>query len=474
MAAEAWNRVNVPFPCAVSRVRVPFTASQAAAVRSLLQEKEKVVKVIRSQMLQTEVRVLYELLHILNNSFRGSQTFRALRQVEQCVNRLKNMKLDDALQDLTDTCPTRIQRQLSIKNGECDVPSQPMLEWTCLKVLGGARLMSCTLSRCSRAFLFSKQQMKWDEFVILNVVITSLLSRLWVIFRGLLVSLSRLYRHLLELLREVAHVQPMPFLADFSLPADMAEFLGPFHSLSLIKHLANISSAKDQKGKKEKTSLNVNYWVKARKIKEDLGVAIERGVDAEVKPFFTFFSNFMEGNSLTKKNPKSDKRRKFKKQVRETTSLAQMEMHLEEMIMWCKSQGMKKESHLLAFLHLKCRNLKGLEAAGYNIQGKLQTFRREACWASSPRVPVPKTLHSLVAWRRSSHLRTRFQSHKRQLLSCKVRADSKKKCQKTRRKGAHLPFGLYGGDQHSTTLEILHQTSKSDDEIDDIFASIGL
>lgn len=124
-------------------------------------------------------------------------------------------------------------RNLSINTGECDVPSQPMLEWLCLKVLGAAQLMSCTLNRCSRAFVypfqmwhlydtswclvliilcvlslqmcvsvlheawfsvpsscygfalidfclrFSKQQIKWEEFIVLNVVITSMLSRLW-------------------------------------------------------------------------------------------------------------------------------------------------------------------------------------------------------------------------------------------------------------------------------------------------------
>lgn len=45
-------------------------------------------------------------------------------------------------------------RGLSIRIGECDVPSQPMLEWLCLKLLGAAQLMSCTLSRCSRAFMY--------------------------------------------------------------------------------------------------------------------------------------------------------------------------------------------------------------------------------------------------------------------------------------------------------------------------------
>lgn len=45
-------------------------------------------------------------------------------------------------------------RGLALKTGLCSVPSQPMLEWTCLKVLGAAELLSCSLQRCSRAFLY--------------------------------------------------------------------------------------------------------------------------------------------------------------------------------------------------------------------------------------------------------------------------------------------------------------------------------
>ncbi|KAK1903325.1 Nucleolus and neural progenitor protein [Dissostichus eleginoides] len=217
MAEEPWNRVNIAFPGAVSCVRVHFNSTTDASVKSLLVENGKVLQLLRSEILQTEVRVLYELLYILNNSYRGNKTFKGLKQVEQCINRLKNMKLDVALQDLTELCPNRIQRGLSITAGVCELPSQPMLEWLCLKVLGAAKLMSCTLNRCSRTFSdlcfrLTKQQMKWEEFIILNMVITSLLSRLWVISRGILVSLSSLYQQLLELLRQVADAQPMPFL----------------------------------------------------------------------------------------------------------------------------------------------------------------------------------------------------------------------------------------------------------------------
>ena len=50
-------------------------------VKALLVENEKVLKLIHSELLQTEIRVLYELLYILNNSYRGNKTFKGLKQV---------------------------------------------------------------------------------------------------------------------------------------------------------------------------------------------------------------------------------------------------------------------------------------------------------------------------------------------------------------------------------------------------------
>lgn len=48
-------------------------------------------------------------------------------------------------------------RGVGIKTGECVVPSQPFLEWFCLKVLGAIKLLSCTVNRCSTAFLYPEK-----------------------------------------------------------------------------------------------------------------------------------------------------------------------------------------------------------------------------------------------------------------------------------------------------------------------------
>ncbi|KAL3056621.1 hypothetical protein OYC64_019159 [Pagothenia borchgrevinki] len=479
MAGGPWNRVNIAFPGAVSCVRVHFNSTTDASVKSLLVENGKVLQLLRSEILQTEVRVLYELLYILNNSYRGNKTFKGLKQVEQCINRLKNMKLDVALQELTELCPNRIQRGLSITAGVCELPSQPMLEWLCLKVLGAAKLMSCTLNRCSRTFLLTKQQMKWEEFIILNMVITSMLSRLWVISRGILVSLSSLYQQLLELLRQVADAQPMPFLTDFPLPADMLQFLGPSDALLLTKKLAKakeIKKKKKEQQKKDKSSVKVKNQGAARKVKEDVGVTVERAIclDAAMKPFLKVFRDFTEGKSFEQKTHKADRKLKFKKQMGEAASFIDMASHLEEMIPWCESQKMEKEKRFLNFLHLKCQRMKCLEAAGYSIQRRLRTFRQEACWALCPQGSVPKSCRSCAATRRHNRLRTHFQSLRSRIKSSTLRTGVKKTQLKRQRK--RTESGPSVDNRKNRTMGNLSpalQTSGCDDDIDDIFASVG-
>ncbi|KAM9851179.1 nucleolus and neural progenitor protein [Aulostomus maculatus] len=472
MAGEPWNRVNIPFPSALSVVRVRYSATTDVKVKTLLGKTENVLKLLRSEILQTEIRVLYELLYVLNNSFRGNKTFKVMKQVEQCINRLKDMKLDVVLQDLTVLCPNRILRELSLKAGDCDVPSQPMLEWLCLKVLGASQLMSRTMDRCSKAFILSRQHMRW-EFVVMNMVITSMLSRLWVIFRGILANLSPLYQQLLELLGEVAQAKPMPYLTDFSLPGDLAQFLGPCDTFVVTKTSTSSLLAKEGKlkqlmRKKPVRSSNMGW---ERRGLEDLGVAVQRGpaLDASMKPFLTVSRKSTKIKSLPQE---TEKEKTFENQVREAATFTDMVTHLEEMIPWYKSQKMEKKKRLLTFLRLKCQRMKCHEAAGYNVQRKLQTFRQEVCQAVSSRGSVRKTSPSSLV-RRDFHLRTRFQFLKRRWKLCATGSCVKKKRPKTTE-----VCKLSQKSRRSLAVDEAAAAPPTDkdnhDDIDDIFASVGL
>lgn len=129
------------------------------------------------------------------------------------------------MEDLKELCPDKFQRDAGAEIGECDVPSQPMLEWLCLKLLGASSLLARTLERCTQAFMLTRQHLLLSEFVVLNVVITSMLSRLWVFFRGILKALIPMYKRTTELLQKVSQSQHMAYLTDFTLPEELKDFL---------------------------------------------------------------------------------------------------------------------------------------------------------------------------------------------------------------------------------------------------------
>ncbi|XP_049584174.1 nucleolus and neural progenitor protein [Syngnathus scovelli] len=458
MALEPWNRTIIPIPAALSSVRVNFTTETDVIVKNLLTENDNVLKVLRSTFLQTEVRVLYALLYNRNHSARSNKTFRVLKQVAQCLNRLKEMKLDDALKGLTDLCPNRIQRDLSVKAGEGNVPSQPSLEWQCLKVLGAAQLMSCAMKHCSRAFLLSKQHMKF-EFVVLNVVITSMLSRFWVIFRGILTCLSTLYQYLLELRAEVALARPMPFLTDFNLPANMADFLGPSDAALLLTKPKSGPHVTTHKPKVERRKAPVGVQKRTRRVREDLGVSVRRVVlpDANVAaPVRTLNRSAAQTTILPRRQ------RVFRRCTARAATFKDMASCLDKMIVWCNSQKMSQIKRRLTFLRLKCRQMRGAEAAGYNVRNKLLTFKREAGRAFCG----VRKARPIAACRGWGHPRASF--GRRQFfrfLKMRHNATSKVKPKRC----ASSP-----DDWISRTMATMVNCDSHDADIDDIFASAGL
>lgn len=476
MAEELWNRVNIPFPGAVSSVRVHFTSHTDALVENVLLGIETVLQLLDSEVLQTEIRVLYELLYILNNSYRGNKSYKGLKQVEQCVNRLKDMKLVEALYELTEMCPNKVQRNVGKKARECTVPSQPMLEWLCLKVLGAAHLMNCTLQRCTRAFLLCNQQMKWEEFLVLNVVLTSMLSRLWVIFRGVLVSLSTLYESLLGLCREVAEVKPMPFLDASSLPPNMSELLDPE---LLYDQTCKVGVKKQKEEPLFKTRQDKRRPVK--NVTEDVGVSIkrDRADNLDLKPFVNIFNTFTKQfhpNQKPESNGVEAKKKSLKTSVKMATSFSDIYESLDNRIQWCKRKRLWRQRSRFLCLRLKCQKMRSLENEGYNVQKKLNNFRCEVFRACSKN-PLSKSNRPNVATsKKKVQPRSNLQPLRSHLKCKSIRMGYKKKRQvkeKSRKSKAQKRCKDKG---RRTEDEAIPQSSHCDrrDDIDDIFSSIGL
>lgn len=71
----------------------------------------------------------------------------------------------------------------------------------------------------------------------------------------------------------------MPFLTNFTLPVDMADFLDPSDALLLaVKPKSGLRvTAHEAKEKRQKAPVKGNRHRRMKKVQEDLGVAVQRG-----------------------------------------------------------------------------------------------------------------------------------------------------------------------------------------------------
>ncbi|XP_019507773.1 PREDICTED: nucleolus and neural progenitor protein [Hipposideros armiger] len=109
----------------------------------------------------------------------------ALKQVEQCLKRLKNMNLDGSIQDLSESFSSNENQPVTTNT--CVIPSQPVVELVLMKILGACKLLLRLLDCCCKTFLLTVKHLGLQEFIILNLVMVGLVSRLWYVCTHLFV-----------------------------------------------------------------------------------------------------------------------------------------------------------------------------------------------------------------------------------------------------------------------------------------------
>lgn len=106
-----------------------------------------------------------------------------------------------------------------------------------------------------------------------------------------------------------------------------------------------------------------------------------------------------------------------------------------------------------------------------SVQRKLEAFKKEACWASSPQVSVPRTYRSFALMRRKIHPTTRFHALRCRFKSSALRDGVKKKQLKRQRMRTDSSVSGLSGDRQKNRA--MYEAASHDD-IDDIFATVGL
>ncbi|XP_033288050.1 nucleolus and neural progenitor protein isoform X2 [Orcinus orca] len=391
---------------------------QDLCIAAVIKECCLVTLSLKSQILDAETDVLCAVLYSNHNRMGRHKPHLALKQVEQCLKRLKNMNLEGSIQDLSESFSSNENQPVNTK--ACVIPSQPVVELVLMKILGACKLLLRLLDCCCKTFLLTVKHLGLQEFIILNLVMVGLVSRLWVLYKDVLKRLVSLYEPLFGLLQEVSRIQPLPYFKGFTFPSDIAEFLGEpyfeifkkkmptaFAAKGVTKLLNKLFLTKEQSQRSsEETLLRISKKAKQMKINiqnnVDLGQPVknkkilkEKSSEFDVRAFCKQLKHrAIQANSFefkcSQSKLKATKRSSWKaietpcvkslvQRFRETDTFVQLSEEIQMAILWCRSKKLKAQTTFLGNKLLKSNRLKHVEAQGYSLPKKLECIKTSIC-----------------------------------------------------------------------------------------------
>ncbi|XP_029460401.1 nucleolus and neural progenitor protein isoform X2 [Rhinatrema bivittatum] len=327
------------------------------------------------------------------------------------------MNLEGAVQDMLELCGRKPELQ---QGAQISVPSQPVLELVCLKILGGCKLLLRLLDCCCKTFHLSVQHLHLEEFIVLNLVIAGLVSRLWVMHQCILKRLASFYGPLFGLLQEVSRVHQMPYIHGFIFPSQIATFLGPAFS-ETKKKLPLTHSQRGATGLLSKlfseqalssvpAAAGIRAPLRKRKApqmrlpgtrasdvgqpvlqsRRDKGTLPEFDVKTLRKRLKTSFckditsrikcrdpknSSRRSGAILSEQEKRSDRAVLLVLKIQMVQSFQELSEELRKVVVSCRSQRWTSEATFLGNTFLKCNRLKYVEALGYSLKRKLRCVK---------------------------------------------------------------------------------------------------
>nr|XP_060496940.1 nucleolus and neural progenitor protein [Panthera onca] len=477
---EPWNRVKIPKAGSHSTVTVQDPdAALDLCVAAVIRECGLVTLSLKSQTLDAETDVLCAVLYSNHYRMGHHKPHLALKQVEQCLKRLKNMDLEGSIQHLSELFSSNENHRVTTE--AYVIPSQPVVELVLMKILGACKLLLRLLDCCCKTFLLTVKHLGLQEFIILNLVMVGLVSRLWVLYKGVLKRLTSLYEPLFGLLHEVSRIQPLPYFKDFTFPSDIAEFLGQpyfevfkkkmptaFAAKGVTKLLNKLFLTKNQSPRSSKETVH-RISKKAKQMKINIQNNVDLGQPVKSKKIFKEKSSEFDLRAFCKQL----KHKAIQHVEAQGHSLPKKLKCIKASICNCllRGSGIKTSKH-----HLRQRRSQSRFLLGHKrLQRKLQlTLSKEI--QQSPQGMQNAT--DSRKWKRSHYSvhRTDLYPNNKQLLRSRV----SNPVIQTKEKQIHE--NLTGNNENETNSWTVmqmnkHNTSgtiKETDDIDDIFALMGV
>ncbi|XP_060626744.2 nucleolus and neural progenitor protein isoform X1 [Anolis sagrei] len=414
---EMWNRLRVPWPGCSAPLAVPDHHASVGCFAVVRKEGHALNNMLRDKAMVAEQCLLRTVIYRFRYKMSRHKPYQSLKQVEQCLKRLNLMNLEKAIQDLTQLGP---MYQKSEKTAESSVPSQPVIEVVMVKILGGCKLVLRLLECCCAAFLLSVKHLCLQEHILLNTLLSGLLSRLWLLYRGVLKSLCSLYKILFELHREVSEIQPSPYIKGFAFPPEINEFLGPSYSeikkkmpracvmkkagSGWMNKLFAASKATSQsplataaspttvnrKMRSSQNAVDIGKPVLINRTNRDLGKemkfdvktlckypnpAPQKNIKTRVKPP----GSKQKSKSTSHKSLRFQHLKSFVSKFQEAASFEELSDTLRTTIIWCKNNKLGPEAFFLGMKCLKTRRLQHVEAQGCRLKRKLGCVKATLC-----------------------------------------------------------------------------------------------
>nr|KAF6478201.1 nucleolus and neural progenitor protein [Molossus molossus] len=486
---EPWNRVLIPKAGSRSTATVqdPGAALQLC-IAAVIQECWLVTLSLKSQTLDAETDVLCAVLYSNHNRMGRHKPHLALKQVEQCLKRLKNMNLEGSIQDLSE--------------------------------------------------LFSSK-------VLYKDILKRLISLYEPLF-GLLQEVSRIqplpYFKDFTFPSDIVEFLGQPYFEVFKKKMPTA-----FAAKGVTKLLNKLFLTKEQSPRcSEETLLRISKKANQMKINiqnnVDLGQPVknekifkDKSSEFDVRAFcrqlkhnaiqearFEFKYPQLKLNATNHSSQKvmgTPCAKSFLQRLQEAETFTQLSEEIQMAILWCRSKKLKAQASFLGNKLLKSNHLKHVEAQGYSLPKKLECIktsvrncllrgsgsktskhhprlrRSQNTFLPRQRKPQRKLQSTFLkeiqrspqetqsstgtSKRRLSHCRvhrTNFYPNSKQLLSSRV----SNPVIQTKEKQSHE--NLTGSNENETdswTMKQMnkHKTSgtiKETDDIDDIFALMGV
>ncbi|OWK00593.1 hypothetical protein Celaphus_00019583 [Cervus elaphus hippelaphus] len=307
------------------------------------------------------------------------------------------MNLEGLIQDLSESFSSNENQPINTK--ACVIPSQPVVELVLMKILGACKLLLRLLDCCCKTFLLTVKHLGLQEFIILNLVMVGLVSRLWVLYKDVLKRLVSLYEPLFGLLQEVSRIQPLPYFKAF-VAKGVTKLL---NKLFLTKEQSQ-RSVKSKKILKEK-SLEFDVRAFCKQLKH-------KAIQEKSSEFKCSQSKLKAAKHSSQKTIGTPCVKSLVQRFREAETFTQLSEEIQMAILWCRSKKLKAQTTFLGNKLLKSNRLKHVEAQGSSLPKKLQCIKTSICNC---------LLHGLGLKTSKHHLRQRRSQNKFSLKGRKQR-----------------------------------------------------